>query len=367
MSLEDSFMSLLASSELSTPTRPPPVPTVKAVCSVREVSVENKDNTSKASTITAQSTAATLPPIPKLAQNSEFGASIDSATTSLKAELLAAFTRAAEVVDRDSRVRLQLASEAQERRVAALQCEVDELKELSQTYKASAHVKDGVIASLEEQLQAERHRTVDVINKHRVLERELELKGEHAAMQRAAWHYESVLRRKCFRALRREITSKWLQKLQKSCQAKAQQVCLMMSQDYEQKLSALQEKLQREQEQVKMLQNQRGYEAEHTKQAFMRGISALNREAEQLWQQNTLSSTETGCAETDVSDHRQPPEPQPPRIAHASPSRPIQFVPLPQTQLRAASETSLRRGQLSNNYGGFKPSAGALVERHSRP
>ena len=111
--------------------------------------------------------------------------------------------------------------------------QVDELRELLQTYTNSSHTKDQVIANLKQALDYERaaaaHKEAELAQKHAALDAQ----REHANTLISTRHYQSTQQQKCFRALHVQVEKKWKGRLEKACKARAKEVCSQLAEEYE--------------------------------------------------------------------------------------------------------------------------------------
>jgi len=58
-------------------------------------------------------------------------------------------------------------------------------------------------------------------------------------MRLASQHHNRALQRKAWRMWHSIIVDKWKRRVEKACQAKAQEVCISLTNDYESKLSSV--------------------------------------------------------------------------------------------------------------------------------
>jgi len=58
-------------------------------------------------------------------------------------------------------------------------------------------------------------------------------------MKLAAQHYNNAIRRKCWKKWHMVIVEKWRRRVEKACQAKAQEICISLTSDYESKLQSV--------------------------------------------------------------------------------------------------------------------------------
>ena len=125
------------------------------------------------------------------------------------------------------------AREEQASQCAVLQREVDELKELLQTYATSSHTKDQVIANLKQALDHERAAAAQKEAELAEKRAALDAQREHASNLIATRHYQSTQLQKCFRALHAQVEKKWKRRLEKACKVRAKEVCSQLAEEYE--------------------------------------------------------------------------------------------------------------------------------------
>lgn len=157
--------------------------------------------------------------------------------------------------------------------------EVESLKELLHTYEQSIERKDQVIANLTASLQSHR-------DKMQIQKSFCEWKAKHNDNKREGFasnfanrHYHRTLQRKVWDAWHSLIENRWRQRVERACQAKAQEVCISLTNDYETQLASVNEALEAARTEVQRLHRERNLYEETMKKAFMRGVCALNLEA----------------------------------------------------------------------------------------
>ncbi|XP_013387505.1 centrosomal protein POC5-like [Lingula anatina] len=177
------------------------------------------------------------------------------------------------------RQQLQREKEKHALEVNQLQNEMEGLKELLNTYEQSIQRKDEVISNLTRGLQKQRE-------KFEMLKTFCDWKIRHSEQMRekfatnlARKHYHRTLSQKVWASWHAIIEAKWRQRVEKACQAKAQEVCIALTNDYETKLASLNEALDAARTEVGQLHAEREKYEETMKKAFMRGVCALNLEA----------------------------------------------------------------------------------------
>ncbi len=196
------------------------------------------------------------------------------------------------------------------RAVLALQNEIDELKELVETYRQGTATKDLVISNMQQVLEDEvRGLRPSRSNPHALApppplttgmlptrgwqraratrqeleferrRRALEEQEEHAKWLLAVRHHRRRRLEQGFAAFHQQIKAKWREKIDEGCQQRAREVCLALTADYEARLGAVNRELERQRETNDELERRRVAFEEKMKKAFMRGVSALNMEA----------------------------------------------------------------------------------------
>ncbi|XP_048750876.2 centrosomal protein POC5-like [Ostrea edulis] len=204
---------------------------------------------------------------------------LDQWTLDLKKNVLTEFSQAKiRIVERSKHtlIREQQCS-ASER--TSLQNEIERMKELLHTYEASVQRKDQVISNLTQALskQREKQDALRTFSDWKI--QHIDLKREKFAEKLAKRYHERRLQQKVWEAWHLTIENKWRARVEKACQAKAQEVCVQLTNDYEAKIAALTESLDAAREEICDLHKERDQYEEAMKKAFMRGVCALNLEA----------------------------------------------------------------------------------------
>ncbi|XP_052787736.1 centrosomal protein POC5-like [Mya arenaria] len=177
--------------------------------------------------------------------------------------------------------RLQLIKE-QERHASEktkLLEEMDSLKELLATYEKSIMRKDQVISNLTNALQKQRDRVEMTKTFCEWKMKHNDMKRENFCSMLARKHHERCLSRRVWDAWHSVIETKWRVRIEKACQAKAQEVCVQLREDYDAKLAQVNDELAAAQREVAFMRQERERYEEMMKKAFMRGVCALNIEA----------------------------------------------------------------------------------------
>lgn len=175
-----------------------------------------------------------------------------------------------------------------------IQNEMESLKELLHTYEQSLQRKDQVISNLTNAMQKQREK-VEMLKKFNEWKlKHIDRKREIFASKLAARHYERRLSQKVWDSWHSVIVDKWRSRVEKACQARAQEVCMNLTNDYETRIKSLTEALESSRAEVCKLQQERERYEETMKKAFMRGVCALNLEAMTMFQSQEEGRPEPG-------------------------------------------------------------------------
>ncbi|KAL6114328.1 poc5 [Pungitius sinensis] len=167
---------------------------------------------------------------------------------------------------------------------ADLRTEIDSLKGLLNTYETSNQRKDEVIMNLSKVLDRnkEKHEKMRAFTHWRI--QHCEAKEEAHAAQVARQHYHLQLKKKVWLGWQSLIQKHWKVKVERSCRARAEEVCTRLSTEYEAKLAEHCEAIEKAQAEIQRLRLERERSEESMKKAFMRGVCALNMEALGMFQ-----------------------------------------------------------------------------------
>ncbi|KAM9546469.1 LOW QUALITY PROTEIN: centrosomal protein POC5-like [Salvelinus alpinus] len=185
--------------------------------------------------------------------------------------------------------------------IAGLTAEMDSLKELLHTYETSNQRKDEVIVNLSQAVDRQRERLelMRTFTHWRLQHSEAREQAHSARL--AEQHYRLQLKRKVWAGWHNLVQGSWKEKVEKACRARAEEVCVRLSADYEDKMAEHVAALDAAQAEIQRLHSERERYEESMKKAFMRGVCALNMEALSMFH------TGEGRAEHDLHD------PPPPR------------------------------------------------------
>ncbi|KAJ8405660.1 hypothetical protein AAFF_G00316400 [Aldrovandia affinis] len=157
--------------------------------------------------------------------------------------------------------------------------EMSSLKELLHTYETSNQRKDQVISTLTTRVQKEREKVEMMRTFTQWRLQQSNARDEARGCKVAEQHHRLQLKRKVWVAWHSLIQSKWKEQVERACQARAEEVCVRLSADYDAKLAEHMEALERARVEIRRLQVERERYEESTRKAFMRGVCALNIEA----------------------------------------------------------------------------------------
>ncbi|XP_076126605.1 centrosomal protein POC5 isoform X2 [Alosa pseudoharengus] len=163
--------------------------------------------------------------------------------------------------------------------MVAVNAEMDGLKDLLHTYELSSQRKDEVIKNLSYALDRQRERLEMMRSFTQWRLRHGALREEAQGGRMAEQHYQQQLKKKVWAAWHSLISSRWKERVERACRARAEEVCVQLSNDYEAKMAENVEALQKAQAEIQKLHLERDRYEDSMKKAFMRGVCALNMEA----------------------------------------------------------------------------------------
>ena len=112
-------------------------------------------------------------------------------------------------------------------------------------------------------------------------------------------HYSQVLLRKTLMNWKDSKNTQWKERVTLNCQSKAESMCKLLSEQYESKIEKLEAKLREHELENIKLKNEREDFQFQMKEAFMRGVCALNLEAMKVLSPNSSKSN----SQTELSMH----------------------------------------------------------------
>uniref|UniRef100_A0A4W4E813 Centrosomal protein POC5 n=1 Tax=Electrophorus electricus TaxID=8005 RepID=A0A4W4E813_ELEEL len=224
--------------------------------------------------------------------------------------------------------------------VAGINVEMDGLKDLLNTYQTSNQRKDEVIMNLTRAIDRQRERT-ELMRRftHWRLQRCAAREEVSCGSKVAEQHYHLQLKRKVWVAWHSLIQTDWRETVERACRARAEEVCLQLSADYEAKLAEHVDALHRAQAEIQRLRAERERYEDSMKKAFMRGVCALNIEALSMFHTGGTGGQERGELHPVVCSILARPH------ALAQPLWTLQCHPAPPTAIQKSSARMVTAGQ----------------------
>uniref|UniRef100_A0A5F9D7J3 Centrosomal protein POC5 n=1 Tax=Oryctolagus cuniculus TaxID=9986 RepID=A0A5F9D7J3_RABIT len=159
----------------------------------------------------------------------------------------------------------------------------------------------------------------DLQELHRAFEISLGRKDEVYEGKLADQYFQRSLLKKVWRGWRCVVQKRWKDVVERACQARAEEVCVQISSDYEARIAMLSGALENAKAEIQRMQQEKEHFEDSMKKAFMRGVCALNLEAMTIFQSRGDAGTD--CASTRREEHG-PGAPGKEPAAHLDPSAP---------------------------------------------
>ncbi|XP_072272382.1 centrosomal protein POC5 isoform X2 [Pyxicephalus adspersus] len=175
-------------------------------------------------------------------------------------------------------------SEKHAEHITHLSNQIDNLQGLLQTYETSIRRKDEVISNLTHALEKHKEKIELMRGFTHWRLQQIEAKQEDYACSLADRHYRKVLLKNSWRAWHSAIEVNWKDKVEQACRARAEEVCIQLSNDYEAKVAQLNGAIEEARAEVQRLHAERDHFEGTMKKALMRGVCALNMEAMSMFQ-----------------------------------------------------------------------------------
>uniref|UniRef100_A0A8C9USB7 Centrosomal protein POC5 n=1 Tax=Spermophilus dauricus TaxID=99837 RepID=A0A8C9USB7_SPEDA len=168
--------------------------------------------------------------------------------------------------------------------VKQLNNQINDLKELQKTFEISIGRKDEVISSLSHAIgkQKERIELMRTFFHWRI--GHVSSRQDVYECKLADQYFQRTLLKKTWKGWRSIIQRQWKEVVERACQARAEEVCVQISNDYEAKVSMLSGALENAKTEIQRLQQEKEHFEDSMKKAFMRGVCALNLEAMTMFQ-----------------------------------------------------------------------------------
>lgn len=204
---------------------------------------------------------------------------LDTWSTNLKSNVMMELRKWKLAFVEQHRLELKKEREKHAAHMAAVNAEMDGLKDLLNTYKISNQRKDEVIVNLSRALDRQREKLELMRSFSQWRLQQCAAREEAQGGRLAEQHYHLQLKRKVWAGWHSLIQNRWRERVERACCARAEDVCMQLSTDYEAKMAQYVEELQKAQAEINRLHTERERYEDSMKKAFMRGVCALNIEA----------------------------------------------------------------------------------------
>ncbi|XP_006913215.1 centrosomal protein POC5 isoform X2 [Pteropus alecto] len=170
--------------------------------------------------------------------------------------------------------------------------QINSLKELQRAYEISIGRKDEVISSLSHAIgkQKERIELMRTFFHWRI--GHVKSRQDVYESKLADQYFQRTLLKKVWRGWRSIVQKQWKDVVERACQARAEEVCVQISNDYEAKVAVLSGALENAKAEIQRMQHEKEHFEDSMKKAFMRGVCALNLEAMTIFQNRSDTGTD---------------------------------------------------------------------------
>ncbi|XP_066887271.1 centrosomal protein POC5 isoform X5 [Kogia breviceps] len=162
--------------------------------------------------------------------------------------------------------------------------QIKSLKELQKTYEVSIGRKDEVISSLSHAIGKQKERIELMRTFFRWRISHVKSRQDVYESKQADQYFQRTLLKKVWRGWRAIVQKQWKDVVERACQARAEEVCVQISNDYEAKVAMLSGALENAKAEIQRMQHEKEHFEDSMKKAFMRGVCALNLEAMTIFQ-----------------------------------------------------------------------------------
>ncbi|XP_045752585.1 centrosomal protein POC5 isoform X1 [Mirounga angustirostris] len=162
--------------------------------------------------------------------------------------------------------------------------QINSLKELQKAYEVSIGRKDEVISSLSHAIgkQKERIELMRTFFHWRI--GHVKCRQDVYEGKLADQYFQRTLLKKVWKGWRSVAQKQWKEVVERACQARAEEVCVQISNDYETRVAVLSGALENAKAEIQRMQHEKEHFEDSMKKAFMRGVCALNLEAMTIFQ-----------------------------------------------------------------------------------
>ncbi|KAK1345176.1 hypothetical protein QTO34_013886 [Cnephaeus nilssonii] len=195
--------------------------------------------------------------------------------------------------------------------------QINSLKELQKAYEISIGRKDEVISSLSHAIGKQKER-IELMRTFfhwrigHVKSRQDAYEGKLADQ-----YFQRTLLKKVWMGWHSTVQKKWKDVVERACQARAEEVCVQISNDYENKVAVLSGALENAKAEIQRMQHEKEHFEDSMKKAFMRGVCALNLEAMTMFQNRNDADFTNSKKEEYGPAHLDPSAPMPSAAAPA--------------------------------------------------
>ncbi|XP_023366721.1 centrosomal protein POC5 isoform X1 [Otolemur garnettii] len=206
-----------------------------------------------------------------------------------------------------------------------LQNQINELKELQKTFEISIGRKDEVISSLSHGIGKQKEKMELMRTFFHWQIGHIKSKQDVYEDKLADQYFQRNLVKKVWKGWRSIIQKQWKDVVERACQARAEEVCVQISNDYETKIAMLTGALENAKAEIQRMQHEKEHFEDSMKKAFMRGVCALNLEAMTMFQ----NKNDTGIDFTNNKKEEYGPGVQgKEHPVHLDPSAPVMTLPV---------------------------------------
>ncbi|XP_013006496.1 centrosomal protein POC5 isoform X1 [Cavia porcellus] len=190
------------------------------------------------------------------------------------------------------RMQMKKEKEKHAAHVKQLCSQINDLKELQKAFEISIGRKDEVISSLSHAISKQKER-IELMRTFfhwrigHVKSRQDVYEGKLADQ-----YFQRALLKKVWKGWRSVVQRQWKEVVERACQARAEEVCIQISNDYETKVALLSGALENAKAEVQRMQQEKEQFEDSMKKAFMRGVCALNLEAMTMFQNRNDTGTD---------------------------------------------------------------------------
>ncbi|XP_063819820.1 centrosomal protein POC5 isoform X2 [Pseudophryne corroboree] len=246
---------------------------------------------------------------------------LDLWSGNLKTNVMAELNKWRLTIIEKHKLEMKTQSEKHAEHIIHFSNQIDNLQGLLQTYETSIHRKDEVISNLTHALEKQKEKIELMRTFTHWRLQQTEARQEEYVCNLADRHYRKALMKNMWRMWHSAIELNWKDKVERACRARAEEVCIELSNDYESKVAQLNGALEDARAEVQRLHAERGQFEGSMKKAFMRGVCALNMEAMSMFQGRESRMDQD----------------QPPRREDRSSSPTVTFQQLPTTSVPLSS------------------------------